>query len=410
MEKNIDGIIKFFRYSCLLFILILGFITIIGSGPDGPWNPDTVYDDMYTSIAIDDLNGDGALDIAVTRSDLDSTALPSSIVVIFQDPLKPGSFQSPRSYSIGNEAWSIAIGDLNDDGLPDLAAANQRSNSVSILFQDPAEPGNFLAATNLKTGIYPRRVTIGDLNGDGLKDLVIADKNTSILLQDPNTPGTFLSATTLGFQSSCVAIGDLNGDSLPDLAVTGVKEGTIAILFQDSTNIGEFLPATYVNTGYRTRFVSIGYIDGDLLPDLAVVNAVSGAANDSVSVLLQDPGTPGSFLDAGNYITGRASDEIAIEDMNGDNLNDLVVVNSTGHVGDGYPVGTISVLLQNLSGDGTFQDPKDYNMIFQPLALAIGDLNGDNLPDIAVADDGALVLFQKPSSPGNFYPPKHVGG
>jgi hypothetical protein len=66
--------------------------------------------------------------------------------------------------------------------------------------------------------------------------------------------------------------------------------------------------------------------------------------------------------------------------------------------------------LQNLSSDGTFQDPTDYNMIFQSLSLAIGDLNGDSLPDIAVADDGALVLFQKPSSPAIFYPLKHVGG
>lgn len=409
MEKKEGGIIKFFRYSCLLCVLILGFITIIGSGQGDPWVSDRVYDDMYTSIAIDDLNGDGAPDIAVTRFQLLGSENPNSIVVILQDPLKPGAFQTPKSYSIGYEAWSIAIGDLNDDGLPDIVAANPRSNNLSILFQDSAEPCNFLAATNLTTGIYPRRVTIGDLNGDGLKDLVIADKDTSILLQDPNMPGTFLPATTLGFQSNCVAIGDLNGDSLSDLAVTGVKEGTVAILFQDSINIGEFLPATYFYTGFWTRFVSIGYIDGDLLPDLAVVNSVSGAANDSVTVLLQDPGTPGSFLVSANYVTGRNSDEVAIEDMNGDKLNDLVVVNSIGLVGD-YHVGTISVLLQNLSNDGTFQDPAYYNMIFQPLSLAIGDLNGDTLPDIAVADDGALVLFQKQSSPGNFYPLKHVGG
>ena len=49
-------------------------------------------------------------------------------------------------------------------------------------------------------------------------------------------------------------------------------------------------------------------------------------------------------------------------------------------------------------------------MIYQPLSIATGDLNDDSLPDIAVADDGALVLFQKPSTPGIFYPPKHVGG
>ncbi len=409
MKKKESGIIKFFRYACLLCVLILGFITVVGSGQEDPWKPKRVYEDFYTSIAIDDLNGDGALDIAVARVDSDTVAAPSLIVVFLQDPLNPGSFKSPKRYPIGNYCWSIAIGDLNDDGLPDLASANERSNTVSILFQDSAEPGHFLSATNLTMGTRPKHVAIGDLNGDGLNDLVIAGKNTAILLQDPYAPGTFLSATTLRFDSDCVAIEDLNGDDLPDLAITETTTGTVAILLQDSINTGEFLPATYFGTGAHAHFVTIGYIDGDLLPDLAVINYGSGSANDSVSVLLQDPGTPGSFRTATNYITGMTSDEVAIDDLNGDNLSDLVVANSWGLDGN-HNVGTISVLLQGPSSGGTFQDPTDYNMIFLPKSVAVGDLNGDNLPDIAVADDGAMVLFQKPASPGTFNPPKRLGG
>jgi hypothetical protein len=386
-------------------MLSLGFITVVGSGGGGSGDiPESVYDGMYTSIAVDDLNGDGILDIAVARVLLDgSPPHPSSIAVILQDPLKLGSFQSPKRYDIGYDAWSVATGDLNDDGLTDLATANEKADSVSILFQDSAKPGNFLAATNLQTGIYPQHVTIGDLNDDGLGDLVIADKNTSILLQDPDTPGTFLPVTTLGISCNCVAIGDLNVDNIPDLAITGAKAGAVAILLQDPINTGEYLPATYFDTGPQPCFVSIGYIDGDLLPDLAVVNHGSGSANGSVSVLLQDPGTPGSFLASDNYITGCSSDEVAIEDLNGDNLSDLAVVNPC-------PLGTVSVLLQASSNGGIFQNPMDYNMIYQPLSIATGDLNGDFLPDLAVADDGASVLFQKQSSPGIFYPPKRVGG
>jgi hypothetical protein len=412
MMGKADGIIKIFRYTCALGVLFVGFMTIVGTG--GGWDiPESIYEGMYTSIALDDLNGDGILDIAVTYTIIDNPPPHQSYIsVILQDPLEPGSFQSPNHYAIGNDAWSIAIGDLNDDGLPDLAAANNSSNSISILFQDSAVPGTFLATKNFPTGIYPLHVAIGDINGDGLGDLLIADKNTSILLQDPSTPGTFLPATSLGLRSNCVAIGDLNTDNLPDLAITGAKDGAVAVLLQDATNPGEFLPATYFDTGPQPSFVSIGLIDGDLLPDLAVVNYGSpdGSVNGSVSVLLQNPSTPGSFLTPNNYVTGRRSDEVAIEDLNGDNLTDLAVVNSRSQSSDFFDPGIVSVLLQNPSAAGTFHGPTDYEIFFQPLSIATGDLNGDSLSDIAVADDGANVLFQNPNSPGIFFPPIRAGG
>lgn len=419
MMRKADGIIEIFRYFCFLCVLILGFITIVGTGGGaggggGGDTPEPVYQGMYTSIAIDDLNGDGVIDIAVIYVIIDNPPPHQSYIsVILQDPLKPGSFSSPKHYAVGYDAWSIAIGDLNDDGLPDLAAANTNSNNISILFQDSTEPGEFLAAINIATDSYPNHVAIGDINGDGLADLAIADKNTSILLQDPSMPGTFLPATSLGLVgSSCVAIGDLDADNLPDLAVTRTQSGTVSVLLQDPINPGKFLPATDFDTGPQPLFVSIGYIDGDLLPDLAVVNHGSpdGSVYASVSVLYQDPGTPGSFLTSNNYVTGRSSDEVAIEDLNGDNLSDLAIVNSSKLAGEGFPLGTISVLLQNPLSAGTFQDPTDYDMFYQPLSIATGDLNDDSLPDIAVADDGAMVLFQDPNSPGVFFPFIRAGG
>ena len=417
MMGKADGIIKIFRYTCVLCVPFIGFMTIVGTGPGTApdWNcPESIYDGMYTSIATDDLNGDGVLDIAVIYVIIDNPPPhPSYISVILQDPLKPGSFKSPNHYAIGNDAWSIAIGDLNDDGLPDLAAANNSSNSISILFQDSTVPGKFLASTNFPTGIYPLHVAIGDINGDGLGDLLIADKNTSILLQDPSTPGTFLPAISLGLISNCVAIGDLNADNLPDIAITEVNYADIvAVLLQDPINPGEFLPATYFDTGPHPSHVSIGYIDGDLLLDFAVANygSYDGSFNASVSVFLQSPSTPGNFLPSNKYLTGRGSEEVAIEDLNGDNLADLAVVNSNSQSSDFCDPGIVSVLLQNPSAAGTFQGPAVYEIFFQPLSIATGDLNGDSLPDIAVADDGANVLFQNPNSPGNFFAPIRVGG
>jgi hypothetical protein len=412
MMAKADRKIRIFRYVCVSCTLFVGFMTIIGTGGSLDIQ-ESVFEGMYTSVAIDDLNSDGVLDIAVTYTVIDSPPPHRSyIAVILQDPINLGTFQSPMHYAIGGDAWSVAIGDLNDDGLPDLAAANNSSNSVSVLFQSSTLPGTFLAATNLPTGAYPQHVAIGDVDGDGFADLVIADYKTSIILQDPAGPGTFLPALPLGLGSNCVAIGYLNGDDLADLALTGASDGAVAVVLQDPVNPGEFLPATFLDAGAHPRHVSIGYIDGDALLDFAVANygPYDGSFNASVSVFLQNPGMPGNFSRSNNYSTGRGSEEVSIGDLNGDNVADLAVVNSTNQYGDLFDPGIVSVLLQDPSAPGTFLGRTVYEIFFQPLSISTGDLNGDSLSDIAVACDGASVLFQNPNSPGAFFAPVRVGG
>lgn len=409
--KTACNINKSIRYTLVLFVLVIGFITTVGTGGGGGSYdlPENVYPGMYTSVAIDDLNGDGLSDIAAVHFPLVSYPHPSVIIVLLQNPLKPGSFQLSRRYAIGLDAWSIAIDDLNDDGLPDLAASNTLSNSISILFQNSAEPGKFFSAFSIQTGSYPDQVALGDINGDGLIDIAVSDSRTSIIFQDSNLPGTFFQATSLGFNSGSVAIGDLNADNLTDIAATNNPTGTVVVSLQNSTNLGEFLPETYFSSGPQPTHVSIGYIDGDLLSDLVVVNYGSPDASISArtSVLLQNPSIPGSFQAPENYVTGKRSDEAVIDDLNGDNLNDIVVVNSSTF--SGWP-GTVSVMLQDSSNPGTFNRATHYAIISGPNSVAVGDLNGDSFPDIAVVDDGVHVLFQNPNSPGKYFAQKRVGG
>jgi hypothetical protein len=89
----------------------------------------------------------------------------------------------------------VAIGDLNDDGRPDLAAASgiwDGDGFVSLLFQDPATPGAFLPTVNLEIDFQVVSVAIGDLNEDTLNDLAVADWDVYIRFQDPANPGSFL--------------------------------------------------------------------------------------------------------------------------------------------------------------------------------------------------------------------------
>ena len=413
LQRKQIGIHKFFRSICLFIVIIIGFMTIVGTG-GGNWGlPEFVNEGMYTSIAVDDINGDGALDIATTYINISSPPPHLSYIsVILQDPIYQGTFFPSTVYPIGYDAWSIKIGDLNGDDLPDLAAANQNSNNVSILFQDTNEPGNFLAPISIQTGAYPSHVEICDINLDGFEDLVVASKNTSFFLQNSKEPGTFHSGVALGFSSNCVAVDDLNNDGLPDIAFTHSEIYSVAVIIQNPDNPGEFLSQSYYQTGPQPYFVTIGKINGDDLLDLAVVNMGSpdGSIYASVSVLFQNPDEIASFFPSKNYITGWKSDEIMLEDLNRDNLIDLIVVNSNMINSSGWQLGSVSIMLQSKTNPHDFDPPLEYAMFYQPLSIAIGDLNGDSFPDIAVADDGAMVMSQIADNPGRFFHYHRVGG
>ena len=107
-------------------------------------------------------------------------------------------FAAATPYATGTTPESVAIGDLNGDGRPDLAVANTDSNTVSVLLGNG--DGTFQAQTQYPTGLGPASVAIRDLNGDGKLDLAVANavsNNVTVLLNDiapppipPVPPGT----------------------------------------------------------------------------------------------------------------------------------------------------------------------------------------------------------------------------
>jgi hypothetical protein len=146
-----------------------------------------------------------------------------------------GTFGAKTDFGTGADPNSVAIGDLNGDGKPDLAVANEPSNTVSVLLGNG--DGTFGAKTDFGTGASPNSVAIGDLNGDGKPDLAVANylaNTVSVLLG--NGDGTFGAKTDYGTGAgaSSVAIGDLNGDGKPDLAVADYNSNTVSVLLSIS--------------------------------------------------------------------------------------------------------------------------------------------------------------------------------
>ncbi len=87
-----------------------------------------------------------------------------------------GGFGAKTDFATGTVPISVAIGDLNGDGKPDLAVANSNSSTVSVLLGNGA--GGFGAKTDFATGTNPHSVAIGDVNGDGKPDLAVANSDS----------------------------------------------------------------------------------------------------------------------------------------------------------------------------------------------------------------------------------------
>ena len=376
--------------------------------------------DVPNSIAIADVDGDGTPDLLVaTTADQGNPHNPGFANVILGNHGSPGTFHSGVQYpTTGSDPSSLAVADLTGSGSRDLVIANFGDGSVSV-FMHGASPGTYQAAVNVTTGGQPNQVVIGDINGDGKPDLVIADAsatgNAIVLFQDPANPGQFLAPMKLPINANsaaAVAIGDLNGDGAPDIVAATFdangNNGAIYIFYQNAATRGTFLAAVTFPAGAQPQAVRIADVNGDGLPDIVVANlgpGADGTGSAGVSVLLQDAAHPGSFLPPVTYATHGGAVDVAVADLDGDGKPDLVVAN----LGPS-PTGSVSVLLQDPAHPGVFLAATSYLGFGQPLSVAIADLNGDGHPDIAVADGAsATVMLQSATSPGTFAQAVQVG-
>jgi sugar lactone lactonase YvrE len=313
-------------------------------------------------VATADLNGDGIPDLAVANNSVATV----SVLLGRGD----GTFATAVPYSVGNPPSAIVIGDFNRDGIPDLAVANYDNNIVSILLGKG--DGTFQSQQTFAVGSYPSSIAVGDFNEDGIPDLAVANYSArpgtvSILLG--NGDGTFQSQQTfaVGDAPFGIAVADLENNGTQDLIVANLSSDNISVLLGNGD--GTFQPqVTYpVSVANNSAWaVTVGDFNGDGFPDVA---AASGA---NVSVWL---GTGTGTLNAAvGYNAGNTAYAIAAHDLFGNGKLDLVVVNVNGN--------NVSILAGN--GNGTFGSPVNYSTSGSPQAITVGDFNGDGRPDLAV--------------------------
>jgi hypothetical protein len=365
------------------------FWVLLGNG-NGTFQAATQYpmgtaQALATSLLVADLNGDGILDVAVTgQTPLPSALFPYSpgTILVFSGN-GDGTFQPAVPYNpTGQTNWALAAGDFNGDGLTDLAFSSSRQSTptqVGLMFGAPG--GTFLSPASYPLGSIPGQPALADLNGDGVLDMVVANTgfggNLSVLIG--NGDGTFKPAVTYptAFGAGYVVVADFNGDGKPDIAVAN-GTGSNILVFPGNGDGTFGTPVASFGAIGGAFYLAAGDFNKDGKLDLAVLGSVGVqiALGNGDGTFHGNLSLPGVF---------GASGPIAVADLNGDGNPDVVFTasNDTGIAATPQP-GTVLVMLGH--GDGTFAAIVAYPIGKIATSVAIGDLNGDGKPDLAVTD------------------------
>jgi hypothetical protein len=398
-----------------------------------PGVPDLVGPRTFTVAAVD-VDRDGLLDLVVAPVTVPYGTQDGTLQLLRN--LGARRFAPPVSLAVGFAVSKVRTGDVDGDGRLDVVAGGS-GGEVAVLRGTAA--GGLAAATAPQPMGGADDLVLADLDGDGRADVITAWNGISVRLGTPSGafgPRTDYWSTTPMFNPHSAAVGDLNGDGLPDVVGADDQAGKIGVYL----NAGGGVLSAVVPYDVRTEVfkVALADVDGDGHLD------VIGAAYDSLVVLLN--AGDGTLRAPVFYQTGYGNYSIAVSDFDGDGHPDVALgnwgdrrrVDVFRNAGDGtflppesfFDEGAAEITAADLDADGrmdlvvassaglgvhllwnagtTFLQAGFSPAPFTPYDLVLGDVDGDGTLDVVAVDyasgkgavlrgagDGTFTLVQR---------------
>jgi hypothetical protein len=332
-------------------------------------------------LTLADFNGDGALDVVTTLSDDGKVAILAG--------MGDGWIAAPQTVLVNDLAQDVVAAPFGPSGYMDWATVGTTTTTVHVGLQSAS--GSFatsVVSTTVAGGEFGTAVDAADLDGDGDMDIAfVAEADDGLVtVRNDGASRVYQTVSVPCDAPRDLALVDMTEDGMPDAVIA--CRGDDAVAIAPGRGDGSFGPATVVSTlvgiaGVEPKAVAVADLDGDGDLDIVVANELTNDVTylgGTPAPLVFDPPRIAPVAVGG---AAALSSDVAIGDLNGDGLGDLVVANP----------GRDSVTVLLGLGLGNWAAPQEVVLaVDQPYGVGVWDFNGDGSDDIVLSAYGSDLL------------------
>ncbi len=330
--------------------------------------------------------------------------LPFTVTFSNTAPLDENAFSSAGSFATRVSPWAVSLADIDGDGKLDALVPNYGTDHYISVLRNTGNPGtvSFAAKSDFASAGAPASVKTADFDGDGKLDIAVTAINDGILAMEvfPNlsvpgsiTLGTKTDLNTVASANPTSAVGDINGDGKPDIVVANGNHYLISLFINNSgPGSVSFSSAIDLATTEHPAAGALADFDGDGKTDMLIVSANANSISVYRNISTADSV---KFASKTDFTTGATPMNASAADLDHDGKYDIVVTDYEGN--------TVSVFRNTCTpGNISFSSRTVYGAATHPVGISLEDIDGDGKIDIITGHQSDSVsVFRNEGSAGN---------